>query len=237
MLENYLAKVVEIIQETNNTKRFFLKVPDHISSTFKPGQFITLDLPISEKKAKRMRSYSIANEPNTNNILELVIVLLDGGLGTTYLFNNVVVGSELAFKGPNGHFVLPSDLNAPLYLICTGTGIAPFRSMIKYLQNQNLCNFPVSLIMGTRQKKDLLYHDELLELMHVQPNFKYIPVLSREQWQGESGYVHQVYQALATQQPNAQFMLCGWRAMIDEARSNLEQMGFAKNQIHFELYG
>jgi CDP-4-dehydro-6-deoxyglucose reductase len=73
------------------------------------GQFVTLDLPIHEKPNKRIRSYSIASWPDGTNVLELVIVLLEGGLGTTYLFNNIVVGSELTLRGPQGVFTLDEE--------------------------------------------------------------------------------------------------------------------------------
>jgi ferredoxin-NADP reductase len=49
--------------------------------------------------------------------------------------------------------------------------------------------------------------------------------------------VHDIYQSLAKDKPDAQFLLCGWKNMIDEARENLEDLGFDKKQIHFELYG
>jgi ferredoxin-NADP reductase len=237
LLPDQIAVVTKIIQETHNTRRFFLQVKDVDVFSFKPGQFITLDLPIHEKKNKRLKSYSIASAPSDNNELELVIVLLPGGLGTEYLFNHVQVGSELSFKGPQGHFTLADTVPQDLFLICTGTGIAPFRSMVQDLANRNLFSQNISIIFGTRQQSDLLYVQELKDLQNNYPNFKYIPVLSREQWQGRSGYVHAVYQELAANKPDAEFMLCGWRAMIDEARANLSAMGYGKEKVHFELYG
>jgi CDP-4-dehydro-6-deoxyglucose reductase len=69
------------------------------------------------------------------------------------------------------------------------------------------------------------------------PQFKYIPVLSRETWDGKQGYVHDVYKELCAGNPNANFMLCGWKNMIDDARHFLNELGYDKKQIHFELYG
>jgi CDP-4-dehydro-6-deoxyglucose reductase len=118
-----------------------------------PGQFVTLDLPIHEKPNKRIRSYSIASWPDGTNVLELVIVLLEGGLGTTYLFNNIVVGSELTLRGPQGVFTLDDeDLQKDIIMICTGTGIAPFRSMATYIKLHNIPHNNIYLIFGTRKK-------------------------------------------------------------------------------------
>src|SRR5690242_21728892 len=93
MLEPWrTGKVVKIEDATPTTRRFWIQIPDMEAFDFKPGQFVTLDLPIHEKKNKRWRSYSIASHPNGTNEIELVIVLLEGGLGTTYLFNEVKEG-------------------------------------------------------------------------------------------------------------------------------------------------
>lgn len=126
MLEPWrTGKVIKIENANSSTRRFWIEIPDAASFDFKPGQFVTLDLPIHEKKNKRWRSYSIASAPDGTNIIELVIVLLEGGLGTNYLFNEIHEGSELVLRGPQGVFTLPDPLEKDLFLICTGTGVAP----------------------------------------------------------------------------------------------------------------
>src|SRR6201992_2584102 len=124
------GKVIRIEQEAAATRRFWIQIPEVASFDFEPGQFVTLDLPIHERPNKRWRSYSIASWPDESNVFELVIVWLEGGPGTTYLFNEVSVGSELTLRGPQGVFILPENIDRDIFLICTGTGIAPFRSMI-----------------------------------------------------------------------------------------------------------
>ncbi|HYK56202.1 MAG TPA: FAD-binding oxidoreductase, partial [Flavisolibacter sp.] len=111
--------VTRIENETYNTRRFWIQVPEVASFDFAPGQFVTLDLPIHEKPNKRWRSYSIASWPDDTNVFELLIVLLDGGAGTTYLFNEIKEGSELTLRGPQGVFTLPDPIEKDLYFICT----------------------------------------------------------------------------------------------------------------------
>src|SRR3954469_3081670 len=111
MLEPWrTGKVIRIEDATPTTRRFWIEIPELERFDFKPGQFVTLDLPIHEKKNKRWRSYSIASHPDGTNVIELVIVLLEGGAGTQYLFDNIVVGSELTFRGPQGVFTLPETI-------------------------------------------------------------------------------------------------------------------------------
>lgn len=237
MLEWQLGKVVSIIHETHNTKRFLIEVPSCDAFDFKPGQFVTLDLPIHEKKNKRWRSYSISSWPNLTNTFELIIVLVDGGAGSTHLLTQVEIGDEIPYRGPQGVFVLPAQLDSDLFLICTGTGIAPFRSMCHHILRHQIPHKNIYLIFGTRTQADLLYHQEFLDLEKQLEGFHYLPVLSREQWNGHTGYVHDVYKKFSEGKPDAQFMLCGWKMMIDDARKNLTDMGYDKKQIHFELYG
>ena len=237
----YSGYVTKIINETHNTRRFWIEVPGRDHFDFKPGQFVTLDLPIHEKKNKRWRSYSIASHPNGSNIIELVIVLLEGGPGSTYLFTEVKEGSELLMRGPQGVFVLPEELDRDLYLICTGTGIAPFRSMAHHIKIHNIPHKDIYLIYGSRYIKDLLYPQEMRDLQNELPGFHYIPTLSREDdpsWWGRKGYVHTIYEEmLSAEKPAANFFLCGWKAMIDEAKQRIQALGYDRKSIHQELYG
>lgn len=241
MLDQWYSGVVtRITNETANTRRFWIKIPELSVFDFKPGQFVTLDLPIHEKKNKRWRSYSIASHPNGTNEIELVIVLLEGGAGTTYLFNEVHEGSELIVSKPQGAFVLPDPCDKDLFLVCTGTGIAPFRSMVHHLHLHQLPHPHIHLIFGTRYEHDLLYAAEMKALQAEMPGFFYLPTLSRDEnpnWWGQRGYVHNVYESLLADKRPANFFLCGWKNMIDEAKQRILAMGYDRKDIHLELYG
>jgi ferredoxin-NADP reductase len=232
------------------------------SFDFEPGQFVTLDLPIHEKPNKRWRSYSIASWPDGTNVIELVIVLLEGGAGTNYLFNQVIVGSELTLRGPQGVFTLPDRIEKDLFFICTGTGVAPFRAMSHHILNHNIPHRDIFLIFGCRQFGDALYQKELTELAEKIPAFHYIPTFSREASAPlvRTGYVHAVYEELCKQPVGAaqsmfnagnglplaelqeslrpaNFFLCGWKNMIDEAKQRIQALGYDRKSIHQELYG
>lgn len=238
MLPEWQKGVVQRIEQaTHNTRRYWIVLPGTDRFDFKPGQFVTLDLPIHEQRNKRWRSYSIASTPDGSNIIELVISYMEGGAGSNYLFNQVQEGTELTLRGPHGVFTLPQPLDKDLFLICTGTGIAPFRSMLHYIGRNNIPHRDIYLIFGTRTQHDLLYAAEMKQLEQDLPAFYYHPTLSREEWTGRKGYVHAVYEELCVEKPDAIFLLCGWRAMIDEARQRIQQLGYDKKSIHLELYG
>ena len=236
----YSAEVVDIEEMNQHVRRYFLQ-PEANFPVFKPGQFITLDLPVSDKRQQRWKSYSIANAPQPGGLIELCIVRHPEGSGTGYMFNEVHKGSKLVFKGPDGGFVLPQNLeNLHLVMVCTGTGVAPFRSMISNVIEQGLPYKHIHLIFGGRKEEDILYRKEF-ELWRDQlPGFSYDVSLSRDpSWPGYTGYVHQIYrEQYAEVKPDVVFYLCGWTRMIDEAVAHLvSEMGYAPNQVRYELYG
>lgn len=236
----YDSTVIRIEDETPNTKRFWVEVPDVEQFDFTAGQFVTMDLPISDKRLKRWRSYSIANAPDGSNVLEFVIVRLEGGAVTAYLFDEVQVGDTIRFKGPSGTFTLPDTIDKDLVFICTGTGVAPFRSMLWDLYRQKKTTGKLHLIFGTRFEDGILYRQELETLQADWPAFSFDIALSRApEWPGYKGYVHQVYlEQYATPRADLDFYICGWSNMIDDAVANLiVKLGYDKSQVHYELYG
>jgi ferredoxin-NADP reductase len=232
---------------TPQTRLFTFKLLGDEVFSFKAGQFITFDLPVHEKRLYRWKSYSLANAPDNTNHFELCIVKNEGGLGTTYLFDQIIIGDKLKFKGPEGSFILPENRPETICFICTGTGIAPFRSMLWDICQQPVKASAIRVIFGTRKMENVLFLDEWRELVKLLPDFQVHIALSRDEELPlikekniffYKGYVHQIYQhqkLFDAKEPI--FYLCGWRNMIDEAQKNLLNLGFPSSHIQTELYG
>lgn len=229
------------------TKLFTFELKGEEKFSFKAGQFITFDLPVHEKRLYRWKSYSLASAPDNTNRFELCVVKNEGGLGTTYLFDHLTTGDNLTFKGPEGTFVLPENESEALCFICTGTGIAPFRSMLWDIHQKASNSIPIRIIFGTRSLENVLFLDEWRELNKLFSDFQVhitlsrdeeLPLIKEENIYFYKGYVHQVYQhqkLFSAKEPV--FYLCGWRNMIDEAQKNLLNLGFPSSNILTELYG
>ena len=237
------AVIKRIEQRTPTVRSFWVALPDREELNFKPGQFLTLDLPISERRRQRWRSYSIASPPNGTNEAELCIVHLPGGKGTTYLFEDAEPGTQVLTKEPGGVFTLPEGpLDFDVVMVCTGTGVAPFRSMLLQRLPHETRHF--HLIYGSRTPEDILYREDFERLAEEFPHFTYSVALSREQpatdttFEVAEGYVHQIYERdYASPRPDVRFYLCGWSQMVDEARERLLKLGYAEEQVILELYG
>lgn len=221
------ARIVRIEEHHAAVRSFFL-APETMPE-FKAGQFVAIAL----EEGGTERSYSIASRPG-NAELELCISLKPDGFMSPALFS-MQAGDTLLLSEPRGTFTLPEG-KADVCLICTGTGIAPFRSMLLHaFQAGDTRNF--YLISGNRHEPEALYHKEMKSLATAYPNFRYLPALSREHADGFAhGYVHPVYEEHFADGRDATFMVCGWTAMLSEARRRLKAMGYNRRQYHFEQY-
>ena len=158
----------------------------------------------------------VYNNPDTNEFVS--------GVCSNYLCN-LPEGSTVEITGPVGKsFLLPTQPNANLIMVGTGTGIAPFRGFLKTrynAENANQCG-QTHLFFGTQTHQDYLYQEELAYFAQQFPETFYLhTAFSREQKHatGERMYVqHRIYEQRETvlkllQQPNTYFYVCGLKGM------------------------
>src|SRR5690606_11689740 len=195
------GRVIGIQPVNESIRRFWIEVPDTPTFDFKPGQFVTLDLPIADQPAKRMRSYSIASCPDGTNVFELAIVLLENGLGTNYIFHHWKEGTEVRFRGPLGVFTLPEKIHKDLFLICTGTGIATFCSSMHSIPRHGFPSESSFISFGCRRLKDFLAGVELTKRAAGMGKFHYLPTYAREPAGSplRTGYARSVYEEIRRQ--------------------------------------
>lgn len=202
---------------------------------FLAGQFVIIDFGNLQHQFST-RSYSIA-DTFSGPIIELCVVLKEDGAATPKLFNQNI-GETLRVSNPQGRFVLPDTIEEQTQFgfICTGTGIAPFRAMIKDLLINRKVSNTIHLFFGCRTQEDILYRSEFEQLQTEFPNFTYTPVLSRENWDGAKGYVHSHYSSVFESKPTALVYLCGWTEMIKQTRDQLKSYGYSRAEIKVEFY-
>ena len=227
------VEITNIIDESFRVKRFELSTLDGSVIEFVPGQFIQIFHPTLQE-FNNTRSYSISSEITDSNKIELCVALNENGVFTPWLFQQVV-GNMLEISEPKGEFVLyDAHLNFPLVFVCTGTGIAPFRSMIH--KALSLGSQEVYLIFGNRKLDEILYIEEWESLMLQNSKFHFIPVLSQESAFENYGYVHEFYSNILREIGEARIFVCGWKDMCAETRNRLKEMGYNRKQYFFEQY-
>ncbi len=230
-----IAAINSIKNLSERVKVFELLLPETVR--FSAGQFIIIRAQIHGEVIER--SYSIANaREGDTQVIELCIALNASGKMSPHLFA-LNAGAALEVSLPQGGFVLrDASREVATVFVCTGTGVAPFRSMIAA---RLACddNALVCLVMGNRKPSDMLYHEEWQQLQKNQARFRYVPTLSREDLQAvdmRSGYVHEHYLEVLKECPDAHVYVCGWEAMCKEARQRLKDIGLTRRQYFFEQY-
>jgi CDP-4-dehydro-6-deoxyglucose reductase len=121
-------------------------------------------------------------------------------------------------------------------LIATGTGIAPFRSMLQ--AHLNAASPVFTLLFGVRYESHLLYREEFEEIARVHANFRFWPTLTRPEsgWTGRQGRVQAHLTEAIGDRRDIDFYLCGLKEMVDETRVLLKSQGFDRKQIFYEKY-
>ena len=240
------AVLVERVDAHAGLAVFGVKLKDGSTPPFLPGQYATLGIQNAEGKLVR-RAYSVASAPGdayaADGVLRFYVVRVDEGALTPSLFG-LSVGDEL-FLSPRlgGHFVLgPGDPERDLVMVATGTGTAPFRSMLlaeRALAPEERTGRRRVLLEGCRVAADLGYADELRALAEEDPTFIYLPTVTREpegsDWSGHRGRVNALLQPDAFEEAagfpldpaTCAVFLCGNPQMIDQAEEELTGRGFA----------
>lgn len=200
---------------------------------FTPGQFVSLGF-----SQTAWRAYSIASTP-TESTLELVVRIVSGGLGSEAL-NAAHIGDIFVFKGPFGHFALSETPNTHLVFCATGTGIAPFRAMIKS-ESEKKSPRLMTLLYGGKNAADLSYLPEInqwsqfltIRLGLSQDAELKIPFGLK--CQATYGRITTILESY-TADPNYEFYLCGNGAMVKSVQEILSEKGFSKEQILMERF-
>ena len=226
------ARLVETRDIAPEVKHFVFDVPEVEQLPYLPGQFVSFSRDAGEKRITR--AYSTASPPNGNRF-ELCLNRVEDGLFSPFLFE-MTPGDTVDMKGPLGFFTWRFPVNDSI-LVATGTGIAPFRAMLNaYLSSGG--DRQITLVYGVRYEESLLYRREFEQLSERYPNFRFWPTLTRpeDSWQGRTGRVQTYTLEALGEHRDMDVYICGLKAMVDDVRARLKELGLDRRHIIFEKY-
>jgi len=235
---------------------------------FRPGQFAVLGMlggaprvaeadPETEEVAPDKlirRAYSIASTNLERRYAEFYVTLVNSGQLTPRLFA-LSYGGRL-YMGPKASGVFTPDRVAAgktLVLAATGTGLAPYMSMLRTMLVEETVR-RVVVLHGARYSWDLGYRAELESLARVRPNFIYLPAITRPQedphFRGYTGRIQRLLEEGVVEREakvrldpaEVDVFLCGNPDMIEAAKSYLVGRGFTQDRakepgtLHIEEY-
>ncbi len=206
--------------------------------TFRAGQFVLFDVPLAADPSDvQTRAYSIASAPHEASLI-FVIKLVPGGRASAWIEKVVDTGSQIIMKGPFGVFTIPAETEGKgLLLVATGTGIAPFRSQILWLLNEQKSQRELHVIFGVRNEEELFWMETLSSLSIEHKNYHFHPTLTGEApaWQGNRGRVYETAPRIIADFTQYQLLVCGAPHMVQSVKSiALTQWGMDKKSVHVE---
>ncbi|MHC4640440.1 MAG: FAD-binding oxidoreductase [Planctomycetota bacterium] len=222
----FTSKVESSVELTYDMKEIRLRLEEPAEISQRPGQYVQVQAPSPEGPV--FRAYSISSPVYEPNIVQLVVRLIPGGIGSTYL-HNVQPGDTVNFTGPYGEFWLNEDPSAEIVCVGGGCGMAPMRDIILSLYDkwpERVC----WLFFGCRTTRDIFYLKEWEKFSKKHPNFHVVYALSDEleegeKWDGETGFIHlSVDKHIESGVPRQAF-LCGPPLMIEAVTRVLQEKG------------
>ncbi len=227
----------------DNTVNIRLKVDSKQPFVVIAGQFLRLHF-TQDDGLETFRSYSIASifpeEKTIMNEVDIAVSWVPGGLATEKL-SKMQVGETLEATGPYGRFCLLPDTHKRYFLIATGTGVTPYRAMLKEIELRLQQGSEFYVVMGAQDETGLLYQADFVAMQQTYDNFHYIPCLSRVQREeqgsnDQAGYVQTYLAQHDFDTENDIAYLCGNPNMVDDTFSLLKEKGMPVPLIKREKY-
>ena len=182
------CRVQKIERLADDVIVLYLKLPANERLQFLAGQYLEFLL-----RDGTRRSFSMANPPHDDELIQLHVRHVPGGNFTDHVFGKMKERDILRFEGPHGTFFLREDSDKPIVFVASGTGFAPIKSVIEHALAEDVQR-PMTLYWGGRRPKDLYLNELPLKWAAEHPDFHYVPVVSdalaEDAWTGRTGFVH-----------------------------------------------
>jgi CDP-4-dehydro-6-deoxyglucose reductase len=229
------ARIEKMQKLAPDVMALWLRLPTTERLQFLAGQYIDILL----KDGKR-RSFSLANAPHDDGLLELHIREVPGGLFTSQVFSTMKERDILRFNGPHGTFFLREDSAKPIVMIAGGTGFAPVKALVEHALKENVQR-PIAIYWGARDRAGLYLHELPHRWASEHAHVSYVPVLSEpaadDHWQGRTGFVHQAVLADFPDLSGHQVYVCGSPVMVEAIRRDLcGQAGLPADELFADAF-
>ena len=229
------CRVQQLTRAADDVMIVQLKLPANERLQFLPGQYIDFLL-----KGGERRSFSMANSPHADELVELHIRHVAGGNFTDHVFGKMKERDILRLEGPLGSFFLREDSAKPIVLVASGTGFAPIKSILESAFYKKI-ERPMVLYWGARRPKDLYLNALPEKWVREHATFRYVPVISEarpeDAWAGRSGFVHRAVMQDLPDLSGRQVYACGVPIMVDSARRDfIEKCGLPEDEFYADSF-
>jgi ferredoxin-NADP reductase len=225
-----------MVDETPSCKSIVLDAPEWRGH--QAGQHVDVRL-TAEDGYQAQRSYSIASGPEDAELM-LTVERLDDGEVSPYLVDELRPGDVLELRGPiGGYFVWDGTVREPVVMIAGGSGVVPFRAMLRHRQASRSAS-PATLVYSARAPEDIIYRGELDELAAADGITVELALTRRwpEDWPGYRGRIdNDLLEALVPRQRQPLVYICGPTGFVESAAQLLVDAGHDAARIKTERFG
>ena len=235
MPKDYEVAVESSLEETPDVRTIRLRFPEGHDFSFSAGQYILVHIP--REGGEETKPYSISTLPSElseTNCIELCIKRVEGGFASGYM-HSLRPGDRLQVSGPMGRFLFAEPPANDIVFLATGTGVSPLRSMLRRAFEIG-AKKEVWLFFGGRTQQDIIWRAEFESLAKQHENFSYMPVLSREHWQGETGYVQDAMKKRLPGFQGKDYYIAGVKPMVEQVVKLLQELGVPAERVHTEKF-
>lgn len=234
LIKTLPCRVVDMQRPAHDVMVLSLKLPQSERLAFLAGQHIDILLRDGQR-----RSYSLANAPHVDELLQLHVRHVPGGLFSEQVFTRMQGKDLLRFQGPLGTFFVREESMRPIIFVAGGTGFAPIKAMIEHALHTD-SQRSMHLYWGVRARRDLYQHDLAQAWAQTHAGVRYTPVLSEplpeDAWQGRSGWVHA---AVLQDYPNLrahEVYASGPPPMIAAVKQTFAQHGLVDGALYYDSF-
>lgn len=223
------ARIVTVEPLALDIVQIVLKTPPASPMRFLPGQYVDV---IAEGVR---RSYSLANAPRPDGLLELIIKRYPDGRLSGYWFDRAKANDLVRIEGPFGTFFLRDAAPRDIVFLATGTGIAPVKALLTELAADPACaaQHRIRVFWGNRDAENFCWDPVSLGL---DIGFHHLLSGTDNQWTGKRGYVHDAAIADGFDPADTVVYACGSNAMIASARDRLTSLGLPSRRFFSDAF-
>ncbi len=234
-----VLEVIGVVDEAPDVKTFAFRSDAQTWFRYKPGQFVTLELPTPD--GPLLRTYTLSSSPSRPFSIAVTVKAQAGSTGTRWMFDNLVPGSCVKAFGPVGNFSHHNHPAAKYLFISAGSGITPMMSMLRWL-NDCAPWTDVAFVNCARSPDEIIFRKELELLGSRMPGlslgFMIEERSSRESWFGHMGRIDAVrLPLLAPDFRDREIFCCGPDPFMRAVRDMLQAAGFDMAHYHQESFG
>lgn len=242
-VKQFKARVLSIKELTYDIKEVVFDLGDEDIS-FKAGMYIQIVVPPYGKvKGGTQRAYSMSSRPLDNHRVEVLIRLVPGGIATTYVHEHLKEGDMMDLVGPFGDF-RRSDTESAMVCVAGGSGMAPFKSILHEMIDNNITGRDLWYFFGARSLKDMFYMEEMRALEKAHPWFHFVPALSEpedeDHWEGDVGLITDVLDRYIKEKigtdTDMEGYLCGSPGMINACNNVMTANSIPLEKIYYDKF-